>query len=215
MFRAVFIPSKAALSFNHAENALITAFPLVRSVIIASIASAVSSGICTIRHAPVAVKSSLQHMNMVIHQQARLDQGMVRKRNLKVNRVEGINRASVPPSGNGLRGPSIRTDKPSASQQYATEPACDENDHAGQLLAINRLKNGFSRRSARFTIIVEAVGLADPPGPAIVVGVSVALLVDKSLGTCLISHGSGNGQKAALLDVLLEAMCGCQGEHEA
>ncbi|TWA70066.1 hypothetical protein FBZ82_104226 [Azospirillum brasilense] len=110
-------------------------------------------------------------------------------------------------------GAAVGTHQPARTEKNATEPAADHQRHPIQLLAVYGLKNRAPRRSPRFAVIAGPVEVADPEGPAVVARIPLAARGDKS--TCLLfgRDRPRRGQKAALLDLLLEMLFPFQCEH--
>ena len=80
-----------------------------------------------------------------------------------------------------------------------------------QFLALDRGKNRSAGSTRRLAVVRKLIGIADLVGPAIMAGVSEALLLDE--GNCLIDpiDPRGLGQKTALFDLL--GKCGIRGER--
>jgi len=115
----------------------------------------------------------------------------------------------------GRRRAAIGAHQPAGAQKNAAEPACDDHRNLIEFLALDGLENGSARRARRFAVIAEPVDLTDPPGPAIMIGVEVGIGGQKRPRFRLIHHWSGDGQKAALLDVLRKAFDAVQRKHGA
>ncbi|VTZ58949.1 hypothetical protein EMEDMD4_10125 [Sinorhizobium medicae] len=121
---------------------------------------------------------------------------------------------------NLLRGPqakrrsaAIGTNQSAAAKQDAPEPARDDDGHPVQRLAVYRRKDRLARRAARFAVVTEAIVLADPPGPAIVIGRRVGVGGKESFGGLLVLNRPGDRQEAALPDFLCRGLDALKGEH--
>src|SRR5690606_30774945 len=85
--------------------------------------------------------------------------------------------------------------------------------NAIQRLAVDRLQDRLAGRTARFSVVVEAVGLADAERPAIMAGCGIGMAGDEFLGRRFVGHGGADRQKAALLDFLLETLDALKRKH--
>jgi len=110
------------------------------------------------------------------------------------------------------RSPAIRTHKAAAAQQYAAEPAGDDDGPLVEVLPVDGLQDRLARRTGRLAVIVEPVGLADASCRAIVRCRHIRMGGDEGFCLTFVPYGPGNRQEAALADLRPDHGDGGKGE---
>ena len=99
---------------------------------------------------------------------------------------------------------AVSADQTAGSELDAAEIARDDDDRIREAVFFHGLQNRIAGSSTGLAVIVgflQAAGIAENPGRAIVAGVKIFLfhLLDEGLGLVLCFHGPGMGQKPGFL----------------
>src|SRR5690606_28016693 len=113
------------------------------------------------------------------------------------------------------RAATVGAHQSTGAEQDAAIPANHQHHYLIEILSLDGGEDRSSGRAAGFAVVVEAVLLADLPGPAVVGSIGCAVRGDEPLGFGCVGHRGGQGQEAALADLLLVAAGGGKGPGHA
>ena len=175
--------------------------------------SASATGTATSSHAPSAPNSSFSTFKSETPSRRDLTRAEIGKTAAKADQRAWNDLGLFRRPEAGGRRAAISADETTATKQDAAEKARHHRDRAIQSLAVDGLKDRLSGRTARLAIVTEAIGLADAPCPAIVVGGGIRHGGNEGLRLVLARNRRGMGDETALLDILREGFALLEGKH--
>lgn len=112
-----------------------------------------------------------------------------------------------------VRAAAIRPRQPAGAQLDAAVPANHQHHHLIEALGLDGGEDRSPGGAARFAVVVAAVLVGEFPGPAIVRGVQVAVLLDERLGFLRTGDRCGQGNEAAFANFFAEFAKAGEGER--
>jgi hypothetical protein len=96
---------------------------------------------------------------------------------------------------------AVRASEAASAQLDTAIPADHQHYDLIAILRFDRCQNGPAGRTSGLSIVVAAVLIGQFPGPAIVRGIQIAVLLDERLGLGSAGDGGGEGNKAAFANL--------------